>query len=177
MSVDSFCLILSVLSNSVLSRDLKYLLKIPYFIQNSPNVVEYLIFETLCLGRSKTLTCVFKKYHKNEPHLFLVKGIFTKLSQNLCLINTHICMYQYVRCDCKLWNALWFYCVFWVFSYIIDDNSCLKYCTFTKLSWIVYVPNVTASYGGLSDSIAFFWDFSCITFLELCNFIIFFTNF
>ena len=31
---------------------------------------------------------------------------------------------------------------FWVFSYIIDDHSCLNYCIFTKLLQIVYLINV-----------------------------------
>ena len=74
-----------------------------------------------------------------------------------------ILTYWYARCICKLWNALWFYCVFWVlicqmylqvmegslillrfwvFSYIIDEYSCLKYCIFTKLSQIVCLINV-----------------------------------
>ena len=38
-----------------LYRGLKYLLEIPYFIQDYLEVVGFLNFETLCLGRSKTL--------------------------------------------------------------------------------------------------------------------------
>ena len=60
-----------------------------------------------------------KKYHKNEWHLLLMAHIFTKLSQNMSLINTHILIYQNDRCDCNLWNTFGFYCVFWVFSCII----------------------------------------------------------
>ena len=30
----------------------------------------------------------------------------------MCLINTHILIYWDARCICKLWKALWFYCVF-----------------------------------------------------------------
>ena len=42
--------------------------------------------------------------------------IFTKLSRIVCLIIIHILVYQHARCDRKLWNALWFYCVFlWIF--------------------------------------------------------------
>ena len=39
-------------------RGLKFLIKIPYFIQNYPKVVGFLIFESLCLDRSKTLAYV-----------------------------------------------------------------------------------------------------------------------
>ena len=84
-----------------------------------------------------------KNITKNERHLSLVAHSFTKLSQNVCLINTHILIYWHARCDCKLWKLLWFYCVFfWVFSYIIDEYSCLKYCIFTKHSQIVCLINV-----------------------------------
>ena len=68
-----------------------------------------------------------EKYIKNERHLSLVTHSFTKLSQNVCLIDTHILMYRHARCDCKLWNTLWFYCDFWVFSYITDEHSYLKW--------------------------------------------------
>ena len=122
-----------------LCRSLKYLLKIPYFIQDCSNVVGVLIFEALCLGRSKTLPYVWKKYLKNKRHLRLVTHIFTKLSQNVFLFNTHILMYQYARCNCKLWKAIWFYCIFWVFSYIFIEHSCLNCCISTKLSLIVYL--------------------------------------
>ena len=95
-----------------------------------------------CCDRSKTLPYVWKKYLKNERYLCLVTHSFTKHSQNVCLINTHILVNRYPRCDCKLWNASWSYRVFWVFSYIGDEHSCLKYCIFTKLSQIVYPINV-----------------------------------
>ena len=64
---------------------------------------------------------------------------FSKLSQNACLINTQIMVYQHVRCDCKLWNAPLCY---WVFSYIIDEHACLKCCIFTKLQQIVCLIDV-----------------------------------
>ena len=60
----------------------------------------------------------------------------------MCLINTHILIYRQARYDCNLWKALWFHCVFWVFLYIIDKHTCLKYCIFTKLSQIVYHINM-----------------------------------
>ena len=42
-------------------RGLKYLLEIPYIIQNYPNVTEFKIFETLCLGSSKNYPMSEKK--------------------------------------------------------------------------------------------------------------------
>ena len=47
---------------------------------------------------NSTAKCL-KKYHKNERHLCLVAYIFTKLSQNVCLINTNILMYWHFRCN------------------------------------------------------------------------------
>ena len=69
---------------------------------------------------------VRKIHHKYERHLRLVAHSFTKLSQNVCLINIHILIYWHAGCDCKLWNALWFYCDFCVFQNIIDDHSFLN---------------------------------------------------
>ena len=71
--------------------------------------------------------------YKNWRHLCMVAYSFTKFTQNMCLINTHILIYQYVRCDCKLWNATWFYFVL---------SLCLNYWIFTKLSQIMYLINV-----------------------------------
>ena len=78
-----------------------------------------------------------KKYHKNKRHLRLVAHIVTKLSQNVYLINTHILIYRYARCNCKLCKFLWFCCVFLAFSYIIDDHSCLNCLICAKLSHIL----------------------------------------
>ena len=57
---------------------------------------------------------------------------------------------------------------FWVFSYIIDDHSCLVSSpNFHRLSaqlidtfWYVNKPNVTAGYGTPLDFIAFFGIFT-----------------
>ena len=63
-------------------KGLKYSLKVKYIILNYPNnVAKFLIFKTLCLGRAKTLICV---------------------SQNVCLIKTHILIYWHARFNCKL---------------------------------------------------------------------------
>ena len=64
----------------------------------------------------------------NMWRLCLVTHSFTKLSQNVCSINTLILVYRYARYDSRLWSVLWFYYVFWLFSYIIDENSWLNYC-------------------------------------------------
>ena len=133
---------------------------LPYFIQDHPNVTGFLSFETLCLGSSKTLPYVWKKYHKNEQHLCLVTHIFTKLSENVCLISTRILLHWYVRYNCKLWKSFWFH---WVFSYIIDEHSCLKYYIFTKLSQIECLVNTLiliclhAMLRFSNSSVFFFW--------------------
>ena len=91
----------------------------PYFIQDYPNVVGFLIFKTLCLGRSKTLAYVWKKYHKNEMHLCLVIHIFTKLSQNECLINVQILVYQHDKC--------WLWKIFFFFTFCVTGNPNLDF--------------------------------------------------
>ena len=48
---------------------LKYLLKVKYIILVYLKSARFLIFETLCFSRSKTLIYVWKWYHKNEQHL------------------------------------------------------------------------------------------------------------
>ena len=50
--------------------------------------------------------------------------------------------FRHARCYCRLAKALWFYYVFWVFSYIIDKNSCLMYFISTKLSQIMCLINL-----------------------------------
>ena len=45
----------------------------------------------------------------------------------------------------KLWKALWFSWVFWVFSYIFEDILCLNYCISTKLSLIGNLINTDIS--------------------------------
>ena len=111
------------------------------------------IFEAVFQGGSATLPYIWKIHYKIERHLCLVAHIITKLSQNVYLVNTHILIYRHVRCACKLWNEFWFYCAFWVFSYIFDDHSYLNCCISTKLSlmcnnqYYVKMLVVTASYG------------------------------
>ena len=70
--------------------------------------------------------------------LSIIKDLKLKI---ICLVNTYILNYWYARCDCKLWNVFWCYCVFRVFSYIIDEHWCLNCCKFIKLSQIVCLIN------------------------------------
>ena len=61
----------------------------------------------------------------------------------MCLNHICILMYWYTRCNYKLWKIPWFYSVFfWLFSYIIDDHSCLIFCMSNKLSHIMSLINV-----------------------------------
>ena len=124
-----------------LCRGLKYLLKVRYMyiILVYPNVTG---FPSSLFGQFENIALCLKKCHKNERHLYLVTHSFTKNSQNVCLFNTHSLIYQYARCNCKLWKAFWFYGVFWVFSYIIDEYLYLKNCIFTKLTEIVCLINI-----------------------------------
>ena len=85
-------------------RGLKYSLKVLNIIQNYSNVANFFF-------SSEKLPFIWKKWYKNEWHICLVGHSFTKLSQNTCLINTLVLIYQYVKCDCKLWHVPWFYCV------------------------------------------------------------------
>ena len=119
-------------------RGLEKLLKITFIIWNHPNVAGFLIFNTVFFAGRQHCPMSENENNKNERHFCLISCIFTKLSQNVCLINTHILIHRYVRCDCKLWSALWFYCVFWVFSHIIDCYSCRNRFIFTKLLQTVY---------------------------------------
>ena len=57
------------------------------------SVAVFFIFNTVFCCRMETLFYVWKTYPKNERHLCLVKHCFTKLSQNVSLINTHILMH------------------------------------------------------------------------------------
>ena len=77
-----------------LCRGLEYLLKkIPYFIifyLKLEYLVEFLIFYADLLRSSTTLPYNRTNITKNAWYLRLVTYFFTKLSQNVYLINTHI---------------------------------------------------------------------------------------
>ena len=98
-------------------------------------------FRDSLFGQVKKMPYVWKKLHRNERYLCLVTHIFTKLSQNICLINILILIYGHARCYCNLWQIRWFYWVFWVFSYIIDDYSCLICCISIHQTFTDCVPN------------------------------------
>ena len=93
-------------------------------------------------GQGKNIALCLKMISKTLTAFEFGCTLLQQILQNVWLINTHILIYWHVRCNCELWKALWFYCVFWVFSYFIDEFSCLKYCIFTKLLQIVCLINV-----------------------------------
>ena len=94
---------------------------------------------------------------------------FTKLLQNMRPVNTHILMYWYTKCNCKLWNLSWFCCVF----LRIFIHNCLSEVmyhpqTFTDFVFNVIVLNVTANYARFSELITFLGYFLYI-FLQVWN--------
>ena len=97
----------------------------------------FLIFQTF-FGKLENIALCLKNILKKWTEFVFgntyLHQTFTESLVNFC---QYILMYWHARCDSKLWKALWLYCVFWVFSYIIDKHSCLKYCIFIKLSQIV----------------------------------------
>ena len=117
-------------------RILKYLLKIYCIIL----IIKILYdtdfrFSRLFFGQVSNTAICLKKCHKNEWHLRFITHIYTKLSQNLCLIiNTH----NFDISICHMWlqvmeRPLILLRFFWIFSYIIIDD-CLMCCISTKLS-------------------------------------------
>ena len=98
----------------------------------------------------------------SKMNLCLVTHISTKKSQIMCLINVHILICQYAKCDCRLWKVLWFDPFFWEYSYtyhiVLHDfikllqimckkvNLCnhlwlrqpeFYWCILSKSSWLV----------------------------------------
>ena len=100
-----------------------------------PNRARFLIFETVFLSRATTLPYVKKISQKWVAFTF--GSIYLHQTFTECVSNQYA-QYWHARCDRKLWKAIWFFSVLWVFSYIIYDYSCLKCCIFTKLSQIVW---------------------------------------
>ena len=87
-----------------------------------------------------------KIYHKSKRNLSLVVCIFTKFSEIMCLISTHISEYRHAKCDYRLQNSPGLYCILLCeFSLIIDDHSYLKSFIFTKLSKMVCRINTNIS--------------------------------
>ena len=121
-----------------------------------------MIFETLCLGRSKLLSYVCKNTQKWTAFVFgniYLHKIFTKL----CLINMHIFIYSNTICNCKLWQVPWFYFVLEYFhTTTIHVWIDLSPPNFHRVYvWLIYIfcdvsmPNVTAGYGRISDLLHF----------------------
>ena len=117
--------------------------------------IDILIFETVFWTNRQRV--VLKKNRKNQRHLCLATHIFTKLSQNVYLINTHILEYRHDRLDCKLWNAHWFYCLFCIFIHkwrlFVSEVLCIWVM---YLFWYINMSDGTASYGTFLDYLVFF---------------------
>ena len=99
-----FCLLLSIVFSALnaynsLYRDLKSLQKYLVLFENILTWPDFL-FSILFFGQIVNIaTYDWKLFHKNGPLLFLVTHIFTKRSQIVCLIHTHILIYWHVRCN------------------------------------------------------------------------------
>ena len=129
-------------------------------------MVGFLIFETLCLGKSKTLPCIEKKYHKNERHMCKVTPIFTKLALNMCLFSAQIFMIEFPGVTTSYGETLDFIAFFEYFYTLMTSIhvwSIVSSLNFHRLcAWIVWifwyvnVPNVIASYGKFSNLLCFF---------------------
>ena len=140
------CVLASAYSS--VCRGFEYLLKVRYIVLVDPLWDGFLISETVFLGRSATLPYVWKKYHIYERRL-------------------HILIYWHVRCDCKLWNTLWFHCVFWIFSYtLLLTSQCWIVVSPPNFHWIshqywyVKMSNFTVIYGMPPNFIKYLSNFS-----------------
>ena len=111
ISNKSVCVLVSAYTS--LCRGLKYLINIRYIILVDSNGARFLIFKTVFLGRSATLSYMSENTsQKWVAFAFVSTYLQHKLSQNMCLINTHILIYWHVRCDCKLSNVLFYINIF-----------------------------------------------------------------
>ena len=95
-------------------------------------MAELLTFGTVCLEINTALR--LRKCHTNERHLFLVEHSYTKLLQNMCLINSHIWCIDMPQMWLQVMDCLLILLRF--FGYF-HKLLFLKYCIFTKLSQIV----------------------------------------
>ena len=126
------------------------------------------------------LICLYVSYKKDT--CFYKKDIVLIKIQSITKIGVLLFLRQ-TRCDCMLWSAPWFYCVFCEFLHISSNHSCLKCSIFSKLLQIMFryivlqtftdcllhqymhtfcyidMPNVTASYGMTLDFVTFFGNF------------------
>ena len=124
---------------------------------------------------SKTMPYVWNKCYKNEQHISLVAYSITKLTQNVCLISTHTLIYRCARCDNKLWNVIWFYCVLlgiFIHNWRVFMSE-VSYLHQNFTDWYVNIPNMTAGYRMFSNLMLFFYKFLySITCSKRYNFII-----
>ena len=103
--VDNFC--------DFRKKFLQYLLKVRYITVVDANEAGFLIsYIVFMLWDGNTALCLKNTSKKWEAFAFDIAHIVTKLSQNMYLINKHILIYRYAKCDCKLWSALQICCVF-----------------------------------------------------------------
>ena len=82
-----------------LFRGLKYLLKIGYIIPIYFNVIGFLITNTV--SRWKHCPIYLKIISQKWTAFLFVSNQYTHFDMSM-------------RCVFKIWNAFWFYCIFWV---------------------------------------------------------------
>ena len=87
--------------------DLEHLLKVRYIILVMPNVPGFLNSNTVFSWKHCHM-CENNITNMNS-NFCLVRHIASPNFHRLCLVNTHILVYWYARCDWKLWKATWFY--------------------------------------------------------------------
>ena len=71
-------------------------------------------FPTLFLFKVWKQWPMWKKISQKRA-AFAFKSTYLHQTLTECVSNTHILIYRHTRCDCKLWNILWFYSVFGYF--------------------------------------------------------------
>ena len=105
-----------------LCRGQKYLLKVMYISLIYPIVTHFLIYETLCLGRTKMIFLCLK----------IMNGISAE-----CVSLIHTFWYfNLPDVTARYGMPFDFITFFWVFSYILDDHTRLNFCVSTKL-WLI----------------------------------------
>ena len=138
---NSVCRLFSLLpAYTSFCSGLEYLLKIRDIILVDSNVTWFLISSVFWAGWQN---CLLSEKISQKYTTFL---------SNVCLINTHILIYQHARCNSMLWNSLWFYTVFFDYFYmhIIDQtfNDCvsneythfyISTCSHVNASWFYCV--------------------------------------
>ena len=76
------------------------------------DVLTYQMWQQV-MERNLILLCFFKEFSYIIDEHSSLNGCFSnKLSMIVFLINIHILIHRHARCDCKLLNGTWFYCVF-----------------------------------------------------------------